>query len=263
MNHARDEAVLITGGSRGIGFELAKLFAKDGRPLVLVARDSASLERAASELRSNFGAPVKILPRDLSSAGAPREIYEILQEEGVTVKVLVNNAGTGTYGKFSETDLIRELEMMQLNMVSLTHLTKLFLRGMLRQGQGKILNVASTAAFVPGPWMAVYYATKAYVLSFSEALAEELRGTGVTVTCVCPGPTETDFQGAAEIGEISLFKKSMMGAGEVARAAYEGLERKKRIVIPGRKNKLVPIGARLSPRTLLARAVRYLQTNRR
>ncbi len=188
------KTALITGASSGIGYELSKLFAQDSYDLVLIARSENKLQDLAAKLQNEFGSQVKVIVQDLGINFAPKTIFSQLQEENITIDVLVNNAGFATYGLFTETDLQAELEMMQVNMVALTHLTKLFLPGMVQRRQGKILNIASTAAFQPGPLMAVYYATKAYVLSFSEAIANELIGTGVTVTVLCPGQQNQVFK---------------------------------------------------------------------
>jgi short-subunit dehydrogenase len=179
------------------------------------------------------------------------------------VDVLVNNAGFGLNGRFAETDLDRELAMIQVNIAALTHLTKLFLKPMVERGRGRILNVASTAAFQPGPLMAVYYASKAYVLSFSEAIAEELGGTGVTVTALCPGPTATGFAEAAEMTNSRLFKlKKPMTSMDVAKAGYRAMQRGKRIVVTGAMNKLLAQSVRISPRALVTKVTRTLQENR-
>lgn len=258
------KTALITGASTGIGRELALLFAKEGHSLVLVARNEQKLLELAGELKEKFGISVKVIPKDLSLARSPSEIFIELQEAGIFIDSLVNNAGVGGHGPFAQTDLDTELDMIQLNLVSLTHLTKLFLKEMLKRGSGKILNVASTAAFQPGPLMAIYYATKASVLSFSEALAEELRGTGVTVTCLCPGPTQTEFQERAGVGRLRLFDLTrMMTAEEVARVGYNGLMRGKRIVIPGIMNQLFVFLVRLGPRSLITRIVRSFQEARK
>jgi len=184
---------LITGATSGIGLELASLAAQDRHDLVLVARQRERLESVGRGLAEEYGVRVSVLPKDLSDPSTPPQIGRDLAARGIAVDVLVNNAGFGVYGLFAETEIDRELEMIQVNVVALTHLTKLILAGMLARRLGRILNVASTAAFQPGPLMAVYYATKAYVLSFSEALANETAGTGVTVTTLCPGPTPTGF----------------------------------------------------------------------
>lgn len=253
------ETALITGASSGIGYELAKCFAKAGHPLVLTARNVAVLETLADELRSEYHLPVRVLGKDLSKPNAPEEIFREVQAEGIEIDILVNNAGFGTYGLFCETSLADELEMLQVNMGALTHLAKLFLPGMLKKRGGRILNVASTAAFQPGPMMAVYYATKAYILSFSEALREELRGTGVSVSVLCPGPTRTPFQGRAGIERIRLLRFSNMDAAAVARRAYEGLMRGEGLIIPGFLNWLLASSVRFFPRGLVTRMVREIQ----
>jgi short-subunit dehydrogenase len=251
---------LVTGASSGIGLELAKLFASDGYHVVLVARSVDALQALAKELEARTGAVATVLVRDLADPGAPPELLKRLEADGIDVDVLVNNAGYGTYGRFAETDTVKELGMIQLNVTALTHLTKLFLGGMLRRRRGAILNVASTAAFQPGPLMAVYYATKAYVLSFSEALANELQGTGVTVTTLCPGPTLTGFQSVARMEGVRLVKSPLvLDAAAVARAGYEGMRRGKTIVIPGLGNKLLAQSIRFTPRALVTRIVRALQ----
>jgi len=187
------KTALITGAASGIGYQLACLFAADDYNLVLVDKDELKLTEVAEKFELKFGNFVKAIVKDLSISSSPDEIFMELQQANIQVDVLVNNAGFGTYGLFHETSLTAELEMLQVNLVCLTHLTKLFIKNMVKQGEGKILNVASAAAFQPGPLMAVYFATKAYILSFSEAIANELEGTGVTVTVLCPGSTESAF----------------------------------------------------------------------
>ena len=194
---------------------------------------------------------------------APQEIFEFLQNENIPIEVLVNNAGFGLGGEFSETAVERELEMIQVNIVALTHLTKLFLAPMIKRKSGRVLNVASTAAFQPGPLMAVYYATKAYVLSFSEALSEELRNTDVTVTALCPGPRDTDFADTAEMGESRLFNAfGIADADDVAKYGYDAMMSGKRLAIPGIKNKILAQANRLAPRALSAKIARIAQENR-
>ena len=254
--------VLITGASSGIGYELAKLFARDGFQLILVARDHQALATIAHELSAKTPAPITILPADFSRPIAPSTLVDELREHGLQVDVLVNNAGFGVYGLFASTDLSAELDMIRVNATALTQLTKLLLPGMLERHRGKILNVASTAAFQPGPLMAVYYATKAYVLSFSEALANELRGSGVTVTALCPGPTATAFQQRAGAEQSRLFNGGMMDAARVARAGYDGMRRGRTVVIPGLRNRLLAFSIRLAPRTLVTRVVRWIQEQR-
>src|SRR3989440_6797280 len=235
----REKNALITGASSGIGYELTRLFAHDGYNLVLVARNQKQLVQMADELKEKYSVSVKVISKDLSAASAPEEIFTELQQESRGIDALVNNAGFATYGLFSETDLEAELQMMQVNMVTLTHLTKLFLPGMLNKRMGKILNLASTAGFQPGPLMAVYYATKAYVLSFSEALANELSGTGVTVTALAPGATETGFSAHAGSEQYRLFRGATMDARTVAQAGYAAMLQGKSLVIPGLRNKLL------------------------
>jgi len=253
------EAVLITGATSGIGYELAKLFARDRNDLVLVARSKDSLAQVAEELTREYGVSVKPVPKDLSSPTSPAELFAELRRESIHIDVLVNNAGIGTYGSFVETSLESELAMMRLNMMTLTHLTKLFLEAMLENERGKILNVASTAAFQPGPLMAVYYATKAYVLWFSEALANELRGSGVTVTCLCPGPTRSGFQERAGMEASRLFTFGTMDAQAVAAIGYRGLMKNKTVIVPGLRNKLLAFSVRFVPRNLLPHLVRMMQ----
>lgn len=256
------KTVLITGASSGIGYELAHLFAKDGFQLVLVARSQDRLMKLAGELKEKYKAPAAILPKDLSHPLSPSEIFIELQERSIHIDVLVNNAGFGNHGLFSETNLSDELEMIRVNVTSLVHLTKLFLKDMLTKRDGKILNVASTAAFQPGPFMAIYYAAKAFVLSFSEALSEELIGTGVSVTCLCPGPTQSDFQKRAGLQDILLLRGKMMDSKIVAEAGYKGLMRNKTLVIPGLQSKFFAFLIRFSPRNWVTRIVKILQERR-
>lgn len=243
---------LITGASGGIGLELATLLAQDDHDVVLVARSGEKLEELAAGLRSRYGVNVETVVKDLATSSGARELFEATQ----WCDVLVNNAGFATYGKFAQSDLAEELGELQLNIVALTELTKRFLAGMLERKFGRILNVASTAAFQPGPLMAVYYASKAYVLSFSEAIADELDGTGITVTCLCPGATQTGFQERAKMGNVRLFRLAVADAASVAKAGYDGMMRGKTLVIPGLKNKLLAASNRLAPRALVTKISR-------
>jgi hypothetical protein len=195
---------LVTGASSGIGYQLAKLFAKDDKNIVIVARSRDKLEDLKKEVEAKHGTKVKVLVEDLSDPKAPQEIFSELGKEGVNVDVLVNNAGFPVYGKFAETSLQEELDMIQVHITSLTHLIKLFMQKMMKDKPGWILNVGSTAGFVPEPLQAVYGASKAFVLSFTEALANELQGTGVGVTCLCPGVTDTRFYERGNIWHICL-----------------------------------------------------------
>jgi uncharacterized protein len=254
------KTALITGASSGLGYEFAYLFAQDHHNLILVARSEQKLAQLADELTQKYSISVKLIVKDLSQSNAPAEIFAEVQRSAISVNFLVNNAGFATYGLFAETDLEAELQMMQVNMITLTHLTKLFLPDMLQRQQGKILNVASTAAFQPGPLMAVYYATKAYVLSFSEALANEVQGTGVTVTALCPGPTASGFQQRADMEQSKLVsRQKIMDAKTVARMGYQELMNNKTIVIPGLKNKLLALSVRFMPRSLVTQLVRNMQ----
>jgi len=259
MNSSRNTA-LITGASSGIGLELANLFARDGNDLVLVARNEGKLRQLASRLEGEFGIATRVLAADLAKAHAAQELVMTLNVHEVTIDALVNNAGFGLSGPFVATDLDKELEMIQVNIVALTELTKLLLPGMVARRSGRILNLASTAAFQPGPLMAVYYATKAYVLSFSEAIADELRDSGVTVTALCPGPTDTGFAVAARLESSRLFNMAKpMTSAAVARIGYEAMKRGKRVVIPGMRNKLLAQSIRLTPRRMVTTFVRKLQ----
>ena len=250
---------LITGASSGIGYELAKLFAKDHHNLVLVARNGPRLEQVANELQRQFGITVRMVALDLTAPTAPQSLFDELRRDGVKVDILVNNAGYGKFGEFAEVALEESAGQIQLNITALTSLTRLFVGPMLKRGSGKIMNVASTAGFQPGPLMAVYYATKAYVISFSEALANELAGKGITVTCLCPGATETAFAGRAGNDQSRLFKRLRpMDAKTVARAGYQGLLKGKTMVIPGVRNWLVAESVRFSPRKMATAVSRWV-----
>lgn len=254
------QTALITGASGGIGLELAREFAQGGHDLVLVARSEGKLQALATELAKAHGIQATVMTADLAVAGSAATLVKALEGRGLTIDVLVNNAGYGLYGKFVETDTEMELKMIQLNIGSLTHLTKLLLPGMVARKQGRVLNVASTAAFQPGPLMAVYYATKAYVLSFSEALGNEVSGTGVTVTALCPGPTTSGFQVVAAMEESKLVKgRKIMSAQAVAKIGYQATLRGKRVVIPGVLNKLMAQSVRFTPRNMVTAMVRSIQ----
>jgi len=257
--NTKDQTALITGASAGIGRELAKLFARDHYNLILVARDGSRLAQFADELQRQFGVSARSLPLDLTAASAPQVIFDQLARESISVDVLVNNAGYGKLGAFAEVQLEESLGQIQLNITALTHLTKLLLGPMLARKSGKILNVASTAGFQPGPLMAVYYATKAYVISFSEAVANELKGTGVTVTCLCPGVTDTEFQKRAGTEQTRLFRQMRpMDAKTVAWDGYRGVMKGKPLVISGFRNWLLAESLRVSPRKLVTAISRRL-----
>ncbi|MGI8617478.1 MAG: SDR family NAD(P)-dependent oxidoreductase [Gemmatimonadaceae bacterium] len=257
------KTVLITGGSGGIGLELAKVFARNGYDLVLVARNRDTLEAAAGVIEGKFAVTAHVYASDLTRPDSPEQIFDFLKNEQIPIEILVNNAGFGLGGEFADTDVQRELDMIQVNISALTHLTKLFLPPMIKRRSGKILHVASTAAFQAGPLMAVYYATKAYVVSFSEAIAEELRDTGVTVSALCPGPTKTGFADAAEMGNSRLFTAfGVADAADVAEYGYESLMKGKRLAIHGLRNKIVAQSNRLAPRALSAKLARMAQESR-
>lgn len=250
---------LITGASSGIGEALAHELARHGHDLVLVARSEGRLREIAGRLASEHGVQAEVEAWDLEDRESAPGLHRSLQEKGLPVDVLVNNAGFGLNGAFAELDLDRQTRMMELDMVALTRLTRVFLPDMLERKKGRILNVASTASFQPGPFMAVYYAAKAYVLSLSEALAEELRGTGVTVTALCPGPTRTGFQDASDVHGARLLKMlPVMDAETVARDAVRALQRGQAIVTPGFLNRVMAFSVRFTPRSLVTRMSRFM-----
>jgi short-subunit dehydrogenase len=251
---------LVTGASAGLGVEFAKLCAAGGYDVVLLARSAARLAELAADLTKTHGVEARPLVADLADPAAPSRIFAQLggQLRAKPIEILINNAGFGVRGPYTETDWARESSLMQVNMVALAHLTKLFLPEMVRRRTGRILNVASTAAFVPGPFMALYYASKAFVLSFSEALAEELKGTGVTATVLCPGPTRTEFAQAAGIADSDLFKGPTMSAAEVARVGYDAMMAGKSSVIAGARNRWMIRGTRLVPRSFVAAQTRKI-----
>lgn len=253
---------LITGASGGIGEELAKVFAAHGHDVVLVARTQSKLEALASELSTKHKIKSYYVAADLSDPQAPQQVLDQAAALGLSVDILVNNAGFADYGEFYTTELSKQMQMAQLNMMALTELSHRVLPGMVQRGRGKILNVASTAAFMPGPLMAVYYASKAYVLSLSEALNEELKGSGVNVTALCPGPVATGFQSRAAMEGSKLLANPMnpaMSAVEVAKAGYGALMSGKALVIPGLSNQLLALTPRLLPRMLVPGIVKNAQ----
>lgn len=250
------KTVLITGASDGIGRELAYKYAEDNFRLILAARNEMKLMKLADELKNTT---VIVKAKDLSNMNQIHELFQELQQEKIHVDVLVNNAGFGLYGDFINTSAEEELNMIDLNIKSITLLTKLFLPDMISKKSGQVLNVASTAAFQPGPLMAVYYGTKAYVLSFSEAIENELKGTGVSVFVLCPGPTKTSFSERANLGQSKLFKSGVMEVKTVADAAYEGMKKGKTLIIPGFKNTILAAAVRFMPRKTVTGIVRKTQ----
>jgi len=255
--------VLITGASSGIGFELAKVFAREKYNLVLTARNKSKLENLQGEIRKGFDVDVLVIPKDLSLENSACELYDEIKNKNVKIEILVNNAGFGGYGEFAKTNLESEVNMINLNVTSLVKLTKYFLQDMFQQKSGKILNVASTAAFQPGPLMAIYYATKSFVLSFSEAIAEELEGSGITVTTLCPGPTESGFQEAARITQSRLVKgRKLPSSKDVAEYGYKALIKGKRVAVHGFINYLMTNAIRFIPRKVITRVVHFIQKER-
>jgi short-subunit dehydrogenase len=248
---------LVTGASGGIGAELARLFARDGHDLVLVARRGAPMEELAGDLEERYGVSCTVIPKDLGHPGAAQQVAENLAQRHVIIDALANNAGYGLLGPFWELDAADQTAMQHVNVVALTDLTRALLPGMIERRRGRILNVSSMAGFVPGPTMAVYYATKAYVMSFSLALADEVAGSGVSVTCVAPGPVQSGFQSrAGQEGIRLLGRRAMPSPAEVAEFAYDALQAGKPLAVPGISNRAVAVAARLLPRRTLSRMVR-------
>ena len=259
------KTALVTGASSGIGKELAGILAHEGYNLVLVARSGGKLEELKSELEGAEGISVRVIPGDLSLRETPDEIFTVLSDEKVHVDVLVNNAGFGEYGRYTESSWEKEEAMIEVNVIALSRLTKLFLPAMIDRGEGRVLNVASMAAFQPGPLMAVYYASKAYVLSFTEALATEYSGSGVTFTTLCPGPVDTGFRKTAGLG-ASKDPGSLLAVpvGEVAQYAYRAMCEGKRIAIPGAQNRIAVFISRFLSRKSLSRIIfRYQDSKTR
>jgi uncharacterized protein len=252
---------LVTGASSGIGQCLAREFAANGYALVLVARRAAVLEQLATQLRDASGVAVRVITADLAKAGAASEIYERCMREGIAVDVLVNNAGVGLQGAFAELPTERQLELVQINVTALTELTRLFLPAMLKKNSGGVLNVGSTAGFQPGAFMAVYYATKAYVVSFTEALAEEVSESRLRVSCLAPGPTATGFAEGAQMTHSRLFNLgTTMSAGDVARIGYAGWNSGRVLIVPGVTNKVGTALLRVTPRRWVRSIVKRLNT---
>jgi short-subunit dehydrogenase len=257
------KATIVTGASEGIGAELARQFAAGGREVVLVARRRDLLEALAAEIDAK-GAKAHVVELDLCEEGAVDVLEKALAQSGLTPEILVNNAGFGLIGPAAKLGEAEQLAMVDLNVRALTALTLRFLKPII-EAKGAILNVASIASFMPGPNFAIYYATKAYVRSFSEALAEEMAPLGVKVSCLCPGPVETGFQARAGFdftGAMTAMKSSLVSAEEVARQGYEGLMAGKRVVIPGVMNRVTVAFARLAPRAMLMPILAFAQNGR-
>jgi uncharacterized protein len=254
------KTALITGASNGIGLELAKIHASKGGNLVLVARNKSKLDELKVELESQYKISVYTIGKDLSLPNAAQEVYNETAQQKIQVDYLINNAGFGDFGMFVETDWNKELQMINLNITTLTQFTKLYLQDMVARKFGKIMNVASTAAFQSGPTMAVYYATKAYVLSFSEAIDNEVSDKGVTVTSLCPGATESGFQAAAAMEESALVKgKKLPTSKEVAEYGYKSMLAGKTVAIHGLMNYIMANSVRFTPRAIVVKLTRKLQ----
>ena len=254
------KTALITGASSGIGLELAKIFGREGFDLVLIARREDRLNELKHVIEKEYGTNIYVYPSDLSQPDAPEAVHKFCKVQKLQVDVLINNAGIGDYGLFAESEWSRSATMIDLNMKSLTHLTRLFLTDMIERGSGKIMNVASTAAFQPGPLMSVYYATKHYVLAFSEALANEVEEYGITVTALCPGPTQSEFQATANMEKSKLMDRfPMPSSAEVAQYGFNALKSGKRVAIYGFMNKIMARIVRILPRKWVTAAVRKIQ----
>jgi uncharacterized protein len=252
---------LITGASSGIGYELANILAQNQYNLILVSRNTEKLHEMKKRLEDTYSIKVEILVKDLSMQGSSKEVYDEIKNQ--PIDILINNAGFGDFGFFANSDMHKITAMMQLNMVALTELTHLFLPTMIQRKSGKIMNVASLAAFQPGPLMAVYYATKAYVLSFSEALSNELQKTGVTVTALCPGPTNTGFADVASLSNSKLFTSLPIASAEnVAKFGYKSMMKGNVVAIPGNLNKFSAFLTRFFPRKFVRNMARKIQEYR-
>lgn len=258
MTHSTTKTALITGASSGIGKALAENFAKDGYNLVLAARSVANMQALADTLKQRHNIAVTVIGADLQTNDGAATLHSDIKARNITISALANNAGYGTFGEFKDSALAPELAMMQLNMNTVVVLTKLFLPDLIAT-RGKIINTASTAAFQPGPYMAVYYATKAFVLSFSEAIAAELDGTGVSVTALCPGPTASGFQDKADMHASALVKgKKLPSSEEVAAAGYRAMQRGQRVFVPGLMNWIMAQSVRFTPRNVVTNLVKQM-----
>jgi len=258
------QTALVTGASGGIGYEFAKVLASQKYNLVLIARNVDKLFEIKQKFEDDYKVKVMIVPVDLTIPMVSEQLFHELDTKKIQIDVLINNAGIGDYGKFSQTDWKKEDQLIQLNIVSLTHLTKFFMKGMIERGSGRIVNVASTAGFLPGPIMSVYFATKAYVISFSQAIACELKGTGVTVTTLCPGPTESGFQTASYMGDSKIVKvRKMATSEEVAQYGYKAMMRGQSVAIHGKLNNFLVFAAqRILPRSAVVNMVRKQQESK-
>lgn len=250
---------LITGASDGIGLELAHLHAARGGNLIVVARNTAKLEALKQTLEKQYKVSVQVITQDLSLPNAANLLYNTVCSQGHKVEILINNAGFGDFGNFADTSADKEEKMIQLNITTLTQLCKLFINDMKLRGTGRIMNVASTGAFQPAPFMAVYCATKAYVLSFTEAVNNELKGTGISMTALCPGPTSTGFEQAAAMGDSKLFNgPQVASAKSVAKYGYNAMMSRKTVAVHGWLNRLMVFSVRLVPRAMVVNIARMI-----
>lgn len=255
---SKGKTALITGASGGLGLEFARLCAMDGDDLVMVARSKNKLEAIASELSDKYGVQVTVFACDLSVKDAAQEVYEFTQEKGLSIDILINNAGFGDAGPFAYSDWKKQYNMVQLNITALMQMTHIFIKPMLERGYGKILNMSSVAAFSAGPDMSIYYASKEFVRSFSESVAEEVKDSGVTVTAFCPGPTATGFEKAASMGSKSTMFRHAASADKVAAAGYAAMMKGKVLSYCGALVKAANIGSRLLPRSISRKCSRYM-----
>ena len=260
MTDSNIRYTLITGASTGIGYELSKLFAKDKHNLILVSRNKIKLQSVKNELEK-YNIDIKILALDLLKSEDIKNIFNYIEINKLNVNILVNNAGIGTFGDFNDIEWEKEEALIDINIKALTQLTKYFLPKIVECKNGGILNVASTAAFCSGPRMAAYYASKAYVLNLTEAIYEEYKDNGIKISCLCPGPVKTSFQGKAGIKKSEAAKKYLMDAEEVAKVCYKDFNKGKLIIIPGMKNRLLVMGNKILPRSISRKII--LKTNRK
>lgn len=253
------KTALITGASNGIGLELARIHASKGGNLVLVARNKSKLDEIKNELENIFNVAVYTIGKDLSVVNAAQDVYDETSKQNIQIDFLINNAGFGDFGLFADADWNKELEMINLNISTLTLFTKLYLQDMVKRGSGKIMNLASTASFQPGPMMAVYFATKSYVLSFSEAISNEVSNKGVSVTALCPGPTTSGFQTAASMDNSKLFNnKNLPTSKEVAKYGYNAMIKGKTVAIHGIMNNILASSIRFVPRAMVLKVSRRI-----
>ena len=254
------QTALITGASGGLGLSFVNIFAKDGYDVVLVARNGNKLEEIKKDIEAKYNVKATVVAVDLCSEDGAQKVYEATKDAGLNIDVLVNNAGFGDFGEFYKSDVNKQIRMVDLNCIALMHLCHLYIPDMIKIGKGNILNVDSIAAFQAGPLMSVYYATKAFVLSFSQALTRELKGTGVKVTCLCPGPIRTNFDASADLGESGLFKNlKVWNPDTVAKFGYKNMKKGKSLCVCGFMNKIIVFANRLAPRCLVRNMVYNLQ----